>query len=157
MSTSSNDINNEELMTNPPRCTNDSNQQALPQMNGDIDFEIVGLFSNSNGRFCCCHRVCGEHVVEGDVLRLVMTVVSIGEEVEEAVKLVRIMDGMDGCTVGFIPRVQSRLPKVLQNINKFCVVHELYNSSSSTYKRKKGEKNHGMASAILLGTIPISE
>jgi hypothetical protein len=156
MSTS-NDINNEELMTIPPRCTNDSNQQAMRPMNGDIDFEIVGLFSNSNGRFCCCHRVCGAHVVEGVVLQLVMTVVSIGEGVEEAVKLVRIMDGMDGFTVGFIPRVQSRLPKVLQNINKVCIVHKLYQSSSSTYKRKKGEKNHGMASVILLGTIPINE
>jgi hypothetical protein len=124
-------------MTNPPHCTNDSNQQALRPMNGDIDFEIVGLFSNSNGCFCCCHWVCGEHVVEGDVLWLVMTVVSIGEGVEKAVKLVRIMDGMDGCTVGFIARVQSRLPKVLQNINKFCIVHELYHS---TYKQKRREK-----------------
>jgi hypothetical protein len=157
MSTTTNDINNEELTTIPPRCTNDSNQQAIRPMNGDIDFEIVGLFSNSNGRFCCCHRVCGAHVVEGDVLRLVMTLVSIGEGVEAAVKLVKIMDGMDGCTVGFIPRVQSRLPKVLQNINKFCIVHELYQSSPSTYKRKKGEKNHGMASAILLSTIPLNE
>jgi hypothetical protein len=66
MSTS-NDINNKELMTISPHCTNGSNQQALCQMNGEIDFEIVGMFSNSNGCFCCCHRVCGAHVVEGDI------------------------------------------------------------------------------------------
>jgi hypothetical protein len=64
---------------------------------------------------------------------------------------------MDGCTVGFVPRVQSRLPNVVANLNKFCIVQELYHSSSSSYKRKKGEKNQGMASALLLSCIPMNE
>jgi hypothetical protein len=132
----------------------DNNQQASL---GSIDFEIVGLFSSSNGRFCCSHKVCGQHVCVGDVLRLVKDIVDIGDHTEEAIKLVKIIDGTDGCTVGFIPRVQSNLPKVVENINKFCIVHELYCSSNSVYKRKKGEKNQGMAGAILLECIPINE
>ncbi len=73
-----------------------------------IDFEVVGLFSSTNGRSCCCHKTCGREVRVGDLLRLVRTVVDIGENTETAIKLVKIVDGCDGCTIGFIPRVQSR-------------------------------------------------
>ncbi len=152
-----NNNNRDEDINSPPTATIDNNQQAPYLLDGEIDFEIVGLFSNSNGRFCCSHRVCGKHVGHGDVLRLVKTVVNVGVTAEEAIKLVKIIDGTDGCTIGFIPRVQSRMPKIIADINKFCIVQELYESSSSNYKRKKGEKNHGMASAILLRSIPINE
>jgi hypothetical protein len=149
-----NHVNNNGDRNSLHVVNNDSNQ---PTCMNDIDFEIVGLFSSSNGWFCCSHKVCGQHVCVGDVLRLVRTVVDVGEVSEEAIKLVRIIDGMDGCTVGFVPRVQSRLPNVVANLNKFCIVQELYHSSSSSYKRKKGEKNQGMASAILLSCIPMNE
>jgi hypothetical protein len=66
-------------------------------------------------------------------------VVDIGEVAEEAIKLVKIIDGMDGCTIGFVPRVQSKPTNVMENVNKFCIVTELYHASSSNYKRKKGE------------------
>jgi hypothetical protein len=49
--------------------------------------------------------------------------------------------GIDACTVGFVPWVQSRLPQVVKIRNKFCIVQELHHISSSNYKRKKGEKN----------------
>jgi hypothetical protein len=87
----------------------------------------------------------------------VKTVVDIGEVTEEAIKLVKIIDGMDGCTIGFVPRVQSKLPNVMQNVNKFCIVTELYHACSSSYQKKKGQKNQGMAGAILLNCIPINE
>jgi hypothetical protein len=131
-----NNNNNSEASNCLPAANNGSNQ---PSFIRDIDFEIVGLFSSSNGRFCCSHKVCGQHVCVGDVLRLVKTVVDIGEVTEE------------------VPRVQSKLPNVIENVNKFCIVTELYHASSSNYKRKKGEKNQGMAGAILLNCIPINE
>ncbi len=137
--------------------TSDSNQQVVSVMDGDIGFEIVGLLSSSNCRFCCSHRICGEHVFVGDVLRLVRTMVHVDDKTEEAIKLVKLIDGADGCTVGFIPRVQSRMPKIQADINKFCIVQELYKFSPSSYKRKKGERNHGMASAILLSSVPMDE
>jgi hypothetical protein len=106
-----------------------------------IDFEIVGLFSSTNGRSCCCHKTCGKVVVVGDLLRLVRTVVDIDGRTESAIKLVRIIDGCDGCTIGFVPRVQSRLRKVVDCLDKFAVVRELYSSSNNSYKREKSSRN----------------
>ena len=68
------------------------------------DLEIVGLNSSTNDRSCCQHKTCGEHVVVNDVLRLVNCVVTINGRAEEAVKLVKIADGSDTCTVAFVPR-----------------------------------------------------
>jgi hypothetical protein len=124
---------------------------------GDIDLEIVGLLSSSNGRSCSCHPVCGESVVVGDVLRLVRTVVSVNGRVEPAVKLVKVTDGFDGCSVAFIPRIQMNLPKVIQNITKFCIVKELYSDSVNNYKRALSHKNAGMAGVVLLELIPMNE
>jgi hypothetical protein len=122
-----------------------------------LHLEIVGLHSNSNGRSCCQHRCCGEHVQVGDVLRLVKCVVTIKSQPEEAVKLVKIADGTDCCTVGFVPRVFSRMPRVEQNINKFVQVVELYKDSENTYKNKLSAKNFGVASVVCLDDIPIPE
>jgi hypothetical protein len=119
--------------------------------------EIIGLHSNSNGRSCCQHRCCGEHVKVGDVLRLVKCVVTIKATPEEAVKLVKIADGTDGCTVGFVPRVFARMPRVEQNINKFVQVVELYSDSENTYKKNLSTKNFGVASVVCLDDIPVPE
>ena len=115
-----------------------------------MDLEVVGLLSDSNGRSCTLHACCGEHVVVGDTLRLVACVVTVSDKTEEAVKAVKISDGVDGCTVGFIPRVQARLPKVKQHLNKFVQVVELYKDANSPYKRSKSFQNKGMASVAFL-------
>lgn len=91
------------------------------------------------------------------MLRLVKCVVTIKSQPEEAVKLVKIADGTDCCTVGFVPRVFSRMPRVEQNINKFVQVVELYKDSENTYKRKLSNKNFGVACVVCLGDIPIPE
>eukprot|EP00977_Amphora_coffeiformis_P017062 scaffold5479_cov199-Amphora_coffeaeformis.AAC.1 len=57
------------------------------------DFEVVGLLSCSNGRSCTLHECCGEEVVVGDVLRLVACTVSVDGAVEEAIKVVKVVDG----------------------------------------------------------------
>jgi hypothetical protein len=135
-----NNGNGDDLIIPYSLSNNNNNQQCVGVSGKDIDFEIVGLFSSSNGIFCCQHKICGEHLCVGDVLCLVKTVIEIDQRNEEAIKLVKIIDGSDGCTVGFIPRVQSRLPKISRNINNFCVVQELYHSSNSVYKQKKAIK-----------------
>jgi hypothetical protein len=124
---------------------------------GDTDLEIVGLYANNNGRSCTIHTMCGDHVKVGDVLRLVKTVVTINGHLEDAIKLIKIIDGADACTVAFIPRLQVRLPIVLRNINHFCVVKELYSQSTNSYKRQKLHRNLGMAGVVLLNEIPINE
>jgi hypothetical protein len=93
----------------------------------------------------------------GDVLRLVRTTVTVRAIDEPAVKLVKVFDGVDGCTVAFVPRIQMSLQKVIQNINKFCVVKELYQDSTNSYKRELSHRNLGMAGVVLLDLIPINE
>ena len=68
-----------------------------------INFEIIGLYATNNVRACVQHACCGEHVRVGDVLRLRTVVVTIKKTPEEAVKLVKIVEGMETYTVGFIP------------------------------------------------------
>jgi hypothetical protein len=93
----------------------------------------------------------------GSLLRLVRTVVDINGQSESAIKLLKIVDGVDGCTIGFVPRVQSRLPKVVDCLDRFAVVRELYSSSKCSYKREKSIQNRGMASATLLDYITKDE
>eukprot|EP00977_Amphora_coffeiformis_P015908 scaffold4786_cov198-Amphora_coffeaeformis.AAC.20 len=65
--------------------------------------------------------------------------------VEDAIKLVKVVHGVDQCTVGFVPRVLMTLPAVKNKMNKFVQVSELYHESDNTYKRDKAYKNCGMA------------
>jgi len=114
------------------------------------DLEIVGLKSSTNGRSCCLHSCCGEDISIGSILRLVKCTVSVDGSVEEAVKCVRVVDGMDSCTVAFIPRVLAKLPKVTKQLNKFVVVADIYDESPNLYKRDKSFKNCGMAAVVTL-------
>jgi hypothetical protein len=70
-----------------------------------LKFEIVGLHHNSQGRSCTMHSHCGKHVLEGDILQLVRVVIQIRDdkEPEEAISLVKIIDGTEGCVVAFVP------------------------------------------------------
>lgn len=115
-----------------------------------MDLEIVGLESSTNGRSCSIHTACGTSVKKGDILRLVPCVVTINHEVEPALKCVKVIDAVDTCTVGFVPRVQSQLKRIREHSDQFVQVTELYAESESPYKRTKSYSNHGMASAVLL-------
>jgi len=114
------------------------------------DFEIVGLKSSTNGRSCCLHTCCGEDIAIGDVLRLVPCAVSIEGVIEDAVKCVKVVAGVDECTVVYVPRVVADLPAVKKHFNKFVTVIELYDHSTNKYKRDKSYKNCGMASVTTL-------
>jgi hypothetical protein len=120
---------------------------------GDVQLEVVGLNSSSNGRSCTVHSVCGCSVRVGDVLRLIGTTVTVDGRLEGAVKLVKIVsDGVEGCVVAYIPRAQLDTPTVLRNVNGFCMVKELYQNRKFQWKR---EKSHlGMAGVVLLNEIP---
>ena len=95
----------------------------------DYDLEIVGLRSGTNDRSCCQHEICGAQVLVGDVLRLVKCIVTINGKTEEAIKLVKIDHGSETCTVAFVPRAYTKLPMVMERINKFVQVVELYSGS----------------------------
>ena len=114
------------------------------------DLEIVGLKSATNGRSCCIHRCCGEEVKLGAILRLVKCTVAVDGVAEEAVKCMLVNEGIDGCTVAFVPRVLAKLPLVKKQLNKFVVVTDLYDQSPNKYKRDKLFKNSGMAAVVTL-------
>jgi hypothetical protein len=88
--------------------------------------------------------------VPRDLLRLVQTVVEVNGVVEEAVKYVRIVDGVDCCNVGFVPRVQATLDTVRNSIDSFVVVQEIYSFSNNKFKKEKSDKNRGMAGCNFL-------
>ena len=124
----------------------------------DRDLEIVGLHASTNGRSCCIHSSCGDHVMVGDLLRLVKRLVSInGGEVEEGIKCVRVMHGTDTCTIGFVPRSVANSEKIKAELGCFMQVIELYDDSKSPYKKKKSVLNKGMAACALLSSIPQAE
>jgi hypothetical protein len=77
-------------------------QVQVSQPQGNVDLDIVGLMGIGNG--CNIYKCCGAAVQVGDILQLVKTVVTVGNQSEEAVKLVRVIDCVDGCTVGFNPQ-----------------------------------------------------
>ena len=115
------------------------------------DLEVVGLYGTTNGRSCSIHACCGESVKAGNVLRLVACIAETDLGEEESVKCVLVnSDGVDTCTVGFIPRVFVRHGKVTNHMNKFIVVKELYRDSDNTYKRQVSHRNLGAASANFL-------
>jgi hypothetical protein len=123
------------------------------------EFEIVGLHHPSNGRSCCQHSCCGNYVEEGDVLRLVHVVVQICPESlpEDAIKLIKIMDGVEGCCVGFVPRPFAMLEWIQQKIGSCCIVLELFDTSTNPYKRRMSKRNYGVASCVFLDSIPRME
>jgi hypothetical protein len=79
-------------------------------------------------------------------------VVTVGSKSKEAVKLVRVIDCVNGCKVSFIPRCWTELDKVQDDIIKVVLVNELYQESTSVCKRDKSAQNVGMCSIILLDT-----
>ena len=99
------------------------------------DGEIVGLKDTSNGRSCVSHDCCGEHVNLDDLVRFRLSIVDIDGKIEEAIQVVRIRDGTESCTIGFLPRniVKSGKDKF---IGKFAQIIELYEYSESEVKRR---------------------
>lgn len=120
------------------------------------DGEVVGLHGKSNGRSCASHECCGHHLLLDDLVRLRLCVVDIEGRTEEAIQVVRIRDGSESCVVGFLPRNLVRSSR-MKYIDQFAQIIELYECSENSVKRRKSQRNKGMASFRLLQDIPINE
>jgi hypothetical protein len=62
--------------------------------------EIIVLYGNSNGRCCAKHDKCGRHFDVSDTCHLVRSQVQINNEEEDAIALVKPVDGTEACTAG---------------------------------------------------------
>ena len=69
---------------------------------------------------------------------------------EPAIKCVKVIDGLDTCTVAFVPRVLMTLPKVQEHLNKFVQVVEIFEDSPDSYKQAKARSNYGVATVKYL-------
>ena len=118
------------------------------------DREILGLTEGSQGRSCTSHRVCGKHLRENDLLKLKKAVVEFESGLVKLLKVVKIQDGVETCTVGFLNSKEDDWDKL--DI-EFAQVTELYEDSENSYKRKKSKRLTGMAAIVLLNTIPSFE
>jgi hypothetical protein len=110
----------------------------LSMMSEDIikDGEIVGLGGTTNGRCCARHACCGEHLRPNDYVRFRYVKLDFGRHTEDEVKAVKLWEGMETCTVGFLPRyvVQTRGSEF---VNKVAIVLELYEYSHNSTMRSK--------------------
>ena len=114
------------------------------------DLEIVGTSSATNGRSCINHDVCGEHLQEGDICRLILVTVLIQNMEEEAIKVVKVEGGNDTCMVGFVSRSFTAMERVYSHVGHLIVINEIYKTSDNAYKKRLATGNKGMASVSLL-------
>jgi len=79
--------------------------------------------------------------------------------VETVVKAVLVRDGMETCTIGFLPRSIAARPAAVERCNgKFAQIIELYDlCDQGSYKKTKSLRNSGIASFRLLDDIQEGE
>jgi hypothetical protein len=132
------------------------NNQPAIIINREQMIEIRGLTASSNGRSCTSHETCGLFVRVNNTLCLKECIIIVDNKPEPAIKLVKIAEGCETCTIGFIPRIYYGLPKVQNSINGLLQVVSLY-KDGTTYKKHKDHANKGMASCVFMDDIPCME
>jgi hypothetical protein len=131
--------------------------------NGPFDFEIVGLYKNSYGRSCNLHTKCGEHLIAGDIVQLIpiditnlkdsMTDNENEEPIDGMIKVMKLVNDIPQCIVGYIPSVQCNVLKRNQRLQEdnttIALVNDIYQYSDNTYKVFTSERHSGMASCCI--------
>jgi hypothetical protein len=108
------------------------------------DFEMIGLFGSSNHRSCERHAACGQFVNKNDTLRLVSCLVDVSDgghtgemRNETSIKLFKIEDGTETCTVAFVPKAYASMPSIRNSINKFVTVFRFSLGIQATIEREE--------------------
>ena len=123
------------------------------------DGKVFGIRSSTNGRSCATDECCGNYVKPNDLIRFSWTHVNVEEEdgpvSEGAMMSVKIMDGTETFTIGFLLRNYIKLKGDYLNL-KYAQVIDLYYHSDNTMKRRKSELNAGVLSYRLLDNIQVN-
>ena len=69
-----------------------------------ITVEIVGIKSDTQGRKCHEHDICGTVVVQDVVVRFRKVQIVVDGKEQSAIAVYRVSDGIDSCCVGFLQR-----------------------------------------------------
>jgi hypothetical protein len=122
------------------------------------DGEIVGLKSGTSGRSCEAHFCCGASLHVGDLVRFRLVMLEVqGGAPFEALKVIKIKDGTEGCHVGFLPRYILKGARRNEFKDAFGQVILLYQDLTVKVLRRKNDRILGVASFRLLSDIQLSE
>jgi hypothetical protein len=116
--------------------------------------ELVGIAKSNNGRRCSIHPCCGAHLKAGDVVKFKFDIVTMYEGTEDevkqgALKAVKLENGVERCTVGFLPR--HLLASRRADFENACArILMRYDESDNSTHRRKYYAQGGMASFSLI-------
>ena len=115
--------------------------------------EIVGTESDTQGRSCQEHDVCGSVLDEDTVVRFRKVQVNVGGVEEAAIAVYLVSDGIDRCRVGFLQRHLVKHWKQYDGV--LAQVIDVYSTqSSSPTSRRKFHRNKGCCVASIISSLP---
>ena len=118
-----------------------------------ITVEIVGTGSNTQGRSCDEHNVCGSLLAEDVVVRFRKVQVVVNQKEESAIAVYVVSDGIDGCRVGFLQRHLVKHWKLYDGV--LAQVTEVYSKNcTSPTSRRKYYCNKGCCIATIISALP---
>ena len=92
--------------------------------------EIIGVNSPPNRCSCEEHPICGEVVIEDVVLHLRKVQVLINPQEQSAIAAFWVLDGIDQCFIGYLPKVSVKNWK--QYDGALVQVVEVYSGDSDS-------------------------
>ena len=105
--------------------------------------------SPTNRQSCEEDPICSEVVIEDVVLCLRKVQVLINQQEESAVVAFWVLDGIDHCHIGYLPKVYVKNWK--QYEGALVQVVEVYSGDSdSPMKHQKFHRNHGLAVGAII-------
>ena len=105
----------------------------------------------TNRQSCEEHPICGEVVIEDVVLHLRKVQVLINQQEENAVAAFWVLDGIDCCHIGNLPKAYVKNWK--QYEGALVQVVEVYSGDSdSPMKCQKFHRNHGLAVGVIISS-----
>mmetsp|Transcript_50 Transcript_50/g.135 ORF Transcript_50/g.135 Transcript_50/m.135 type:complete len:123 (+) Transcript_50:51-419(+) len=118
-----------------------------------MDFEIVGLYKETHGRSCTAHRCCGKALQLNDLVRIKYMHITVSGKVYSAAKVVQIIQGEEGCIVGFLPAALSQRSDMDAYHGRFAQVVDLYVDSPESTDRQRDQELNGVAACTFLSNV----
>ena len=117
-----------------------------------ITVEIVGTESNTQGRSCEAHDICGSVMAQDVVVRFRKVQVIVEGKEESAIAAYLVSDGIDHCRVGFLQRHLVKHWKMYDGA--LAQVTDVYSEdSASSTNRRKYRHNKGYCVAAIISSI----
>ncbi len=118
-----------------------------------ITVEIVGTESNTQGRSCEEHDICGSVMAEDVVVRFRKVQILVNGKEESSIAAYHVSDGIDRCRVGFLQRHLLKHWKLYDGV--LAQVIDVYSKEcESPRSRKKFKRNQGCCVAAIISSLP---